>query len=204
MKIKMVVKSILIASVIFIAACTQEKSVSNEVEIVTENDGIIYTMPDYNRIGIKEEQFNGNQSQAGMTNDSYDYNLEVKKRLETVLDSIKFYKKNETYYSEAEKEQFYLQLEKTQKLWDEYELSMLELKFPSNIDGGSSQGMCINSYLTTLKENRIRVLNQWLMGGPQGDVCSGTTRMLDYSLSAISRSEEILQQKKQNGQSTPN
>ena len=49
--------------------------------------------------------------------------------------------------------------------------------------------MSIARYKIDLVNQRIRDLNPWLMGIPQGDVGSGTVRLLDYSWNAINSSE---------------
>ena len=69
---------------------------------------------------------------------------------------------------------------------------ILELKFPKEDVGGSSTGMSYASYKRELIDNRIRDLNPWLMGIPQGDISGGSIRTLEYSWNDINESAEIV------------
>jgi len=163
------------------------ENVSNEKESKLK----IYTEPDYNRLGYTEVEFTGEGSQAEMNNIVY-VNLErAEKRMQTIVDSIHIlYNKEGAFWDTKLKNAFFKSLEKSQQHWESYYDMMVELKFPKEDEGGSSTGMSYASYKRDLIDQRIRDLNPWLLGMPQGDISGGTIRTLDYSISDIERSEK--------------
>ena len=170
---------------------------SSNKEIVTKDkknektNEKIYTEPDYNRLGYSEVEFTGEGSQAEMNNIVY-VNLErAEKRLQTILDSIHMlYNQKGVFWESELKEAFFRSLTLSQKQWLSYYETMVALKFPKEDVGGSSTGMSEVSYKRELIDKRIRDLNPWLMGMPQGDISGGSIRMLDYSWNDIRESEE--------------
>jgi hypothetical protein len=182
-------KLLVILSIGFISCqrTTKLEPLSNK----KESEQTIYTEPDYNRFGYTEVEFTGEGSQAEMNNIVY-VNLErAEKRLQTILDSIHIlYNKEGAFWDPKLKNSFFNSLEQSQQHWESYYEMMVELKFPKEDEGGSSTGMSDASYRRKLIDQRIRDLNPWLMGHPQGDISEGTTRVLDYSISDIERSEK--------------
>ena len=119
-------------------------------------------------------------------------NLErAEKRMQTILDSIRIlYNQEGAFWDPKLKNSFFNSLEKSQQHWESYYEMMVELKFPKEDEGGSSTGMSNASYRRDLIDQRIRDLNPWLMGMPQGDISGGTIRSLDYSWNDIRQSEK--------------
>ena len=152
---------------------------------------IIYTEPDYNRLGYKKLEFTGEGSQAEMNNIEGENLERAEDRMSTILDSIHIlYNMKEVFYSEKQKSIFFNMLELSQTNWLSYFENMVELKFPKDDEFyGSSTGMSIAKYKNELIDKRIIDLNPWLMGTPQGDVGGGTIRSLDYSWNDINESK---------------
>ena len=183
--------------ILFIVTLIIQSCESSNKEIVTKDkknektNEKIYTEPDYNRLGYTEVEFTGEGSQAEMNNIVY-VNLErAEKRLQTILDSIHIlYNKEGAFWDPKLKNSFFNSLEKSQQHWESYYEMMVELKFPKEDVGGSSTGMSDASYKRGLIDQRIRDLNPWLMGMPQGDISGGSIRMLDYSWNDIRQSEK--------------
>lgn len=183
---------LLLIVTLIIQSCksTNKKIVKHEDKINKQNEKI-YTEPDYNRLGYSEVEFTGEGSQAEMNNIVY-VNLErAEKRLETILDSIHILYNQEGVFGKPElNEAFFKSLELSQKQWLSYYETMIALKFPKEDEYGSSSGMSIASYKRELIDNRIRNLNPWLMGIPQGDISGGSIRTLEYSWNDINESTE--------------
>jgi uncharacterized protein YecT (DUF1311 family) len=186
---------VLIFGFIFMQSC---KSSSNNVtkseeEIEAEEDvvDIKYYEPDYSRLGYDEISFTGEGSQAEMNEEEGSNYKRAWNRMNTVLDSIHIlYNKKDVFLEEKQKISFFKSLEISQKSWLAYYESLVELKYPKDELGGSASMMCETDYRTTLINQRIRDLNPWLMGTPQGEVCGGTQRLLDYSWNDIRSSQE--------------
>ena len=183
---------LLLIVTLIIQSCksTNKKIVKHEDKINKQNEKI-YTEPDYNRLGYSEVEFTGEGSQAEMNNIVY-VNLErAEKRLETILDSIHIlYNQEGVFWKPELNEAFFKSLELSQKQWLSYYETMIALKFPKKDEYGSSSGMSIASYKRELIDNRIRNLNPWLMGIPQGDISGGSIRTLEYSWNDINESTE--------------
>jgi hypothetical protein len=186
-----IIKLILLAIVILgiPLSCQRTKKLEN-VSNEKESKQKIYTEPDYNRLGYTEVEFTGEGSQAEMNNIVY-VNLErAEKRMQTIVDSIHIlYNKEGVFLDPKLKNSFFNSLEKSQQHWESYYEMMVELKFPKEDIGGSSTGMSDASYRRDLIDQRIRDLNPWLMGMPQGDISGGTIRTLDYSWNDIRKSK---------------
>jgi hypothetical protein len=185
-KLKLNLLTILILClVISCKRTTKLETVSND----EESEQKIYTKPDYDRLGYTEIPFNGWASQAEMNSNEYENVQRAKKRMSTILDSIHILYNKENW-EPKQKEIFFKTLELSQQQWMTYYETMLDLKFPNDTEYGSSFGMVSSSYIIKLINQRIRDLNPWLMGLPQGDISGGTIRTLDYSLGDIERSQE--------------
>ena len=185
---------LLLIVTLIIQSCksTNKKIVKHEEKINKQNEKI-YIEPDYNRLGYSEVEFTGEGSQAEMNNIVY-VNLErAEKRLETILDSIHIlYNQEGVFWKPELNEAFFKSLTLSQKQWLSYYETMVALKFPKEDEYGSSTGMSEASYKRELIDNRIRDLNPWLMGIPQGDISGGSIRTLDYSWNDINESAEIV------------
>jgi hypothetical protein len=186
---------VLIFGFIFIQSCKQSKNdiTESEDEIVAEGDmvDIKYYEPDYSRLGYNEIPFSGKGSQSEMNEEEGSNYKRAWKRMNIILDSINIlYNQKDVFSEEKQKISFFKSLEFSQKNWLAYYESLVELKYPKDELGGSATVMCETDYRTTLINQRIRDLNLWLMGTPQGEVCRGTQRLLDYSWNDIHSSQE--------------
>ncbi len=141
----------------------------------------VYSMPDYSKLGYKELEFTGYGSQMDMNNVVGENLRRAEKRLKEIIDSIYIlYNKEDVFYSDKQKNIFFKTFEISHQTWNNYFNTMIELKFPrDNEFAGSSTGMSIAEYKKDLIDNRIRDLNPWLIGYPQGDVSGGTIRTID-------------------------
>ncbi len=175
---------------IFMQSCKPSNNnvTKSEEEIVAEEDvvGIKYYEPDYSRLGYDEISFTGEGSQAEMNEEEGSNYKRAWNRMNIILDSIHIlYNQKDVFSEEKQKISFFKSLEFSQKNWLAYYESLVELKYPKDELGGSANLMCETKYRTTLINQRIRDLNLWLMGTPQGEVCGGTQRLLDYSWNDI-------------------
>jgi len=181
---------VFIVMAIQLVACSRSTEIKSESPEKQVQQNEIYTAPDYSKLGYKEIEFTGEGSQADMNNEVYENLQRAEKRMQTILDSIQMLYNQAGVFSEPKlKDIFFKSLEFSQKQWELYAEGMVELKYPKEEEGGSSTGMSIARYKQELVNQRIRDLNPWLMGIPQGDVGSGTVRVLDYSWNAIRESE---------------
>ncbi len=183
---------LLLIATLFNQSCeSSNKQIANNDKKYKNQNEKIYTEPNYNLLGYTEVEFTGEGSQAEMNNIVY-VNLErAEKRMQTIVDSIHIlYNQEGAFWDTKLKNAFFKSLEKSQQHWESYYEMMVELKFPKEDLGGSSTGMSDASYKRELIDQRIRDLNPWLMGMPQGDISGGTIRTLDYSISDIERSEK--------------
>jgi len=72
---------------------------------------------------------------------------------------------------------FLNKLKIAQKAWLQYRDAQLDMMYPHKNENdyyGSVFGMCENNYLEKLTIERIKILQQWLDGTEEGDVCSGS------------------------------
>ena len=181
---------VFIVMAIQLVACSRSTEIKSESPEKQEQQNEIYTAPDYSKLGYKEIEFTGEGSQADMNNEVYENLQRAEKRMQTILDSIHMlYNQAGVFSAPKFKDSFFKSLEFSQKQWGLYAEGMVELKYPKEEEGGTATGMSIARYKIDLVNQRIRDLNPWLMGIPQGDVGSGTLRLLDYSWNAIRNSE---------------
>jgi uncharacterized protein YecT (DUF1311 family) len=100
-----------------------------------------------------------------------DYN-QVDKKLNTIYNSILSQYKDYTLFINRFKE--------AQRAWLKYRDAHLESRFPTKIKGnqyseyGSIYPQCACIELKELTEERIKILEKWLDGTVEGDVCSGS------------------------------
>lgn len=75
---------------------------------------------------------------------------------------------------------FIERLRLAQVAWIRFRDAELAMKFPPHPDQpgyyGSALPMCETLYLEQLTKDRIATLKQWLVGIPEGDVCSGSVK----------------------------
>jgi uncharacterized protein YecT (DUF1311 family) len=109
-------------------------------------------------------------------------------QLELNTEAFNNYKKTDTklnqVYSQILKEYksdvvFITNLKNSQRLWIQFRDAEMKAKYPQREDGyyGSIFPLCWNLYLKELTEERIKKLNIWLVGIPEGDACNGSVKM---------------------------
>lgn len=177
--------TLFLVTLISIVGCSQELKKTKTIQ-KEKKETHRYKAPDYNHLGYDIKEFTGKGSQEEM-NDVVKVNFQnAENRMHTILDSIAIlYASKNMFSSKEEKQRFLQDLERSQQQWKEYFKTMVSLKFPEDMTYGSSSGMHIVSYRTTLINNRIKDLNPWLMGVPQGECSGGTVRLLDFSIHDI-------------------
>ena len=181
---------VFIAMAIQLVACSRFTGIKSDLPEQQVQQNEVYTAPDYSKLGYKEIKFTGEGSQADMNNLVSENLQRAENRMQTILDSIQMLYNQAGVFSEPKfKDSFFKSLDFSQKQWGLYLEGMVELKYPKEEEGGTATGMSIARYKIDLVNQRIRDLNPWLMGIPQGDVGSGTVRLLDYSWNAINSSE---------------
>ena len=103
-----------------------------------------------------------------------DFNL-VDKKLNTVYNSIIIQYKDDTL--------FIIRLKEAQRAWLKYRDAHIEARFPTAKKGdqyseyGNIYPQCACMELTELTEERIRILEKWLKGTVEGDVCGGSYKI---------------------------
>lgn len=109
-------------------------------------------------------------------------------QLELNTEAFNNYKKADTklnqVYSQIMKEYksdvvFIKNLKNSQRLWIQFRDAEMKAKYPDREDGyyGSIFPLCWNLYLKELTEERIKKLNIWLVGIPEGDACNGSVKL---------------------------
>lgn len=76
---------------------------------------------------------------------------------------------------------FIKNLRASQRIWIQFREAEMKAKFPDRPDGyyGSIQPLCWSSYLTELTQERTNKLNVWLEGSEEGDMCSGSVKIIE-------------------------
>ena len=112
------------------------------------------------------------QTQGEMNGESSSGLKNAEKELKTVYERILVEYKQDT--------EFIKNLKESQDLWTKLRDAQLKTKFPDREPGyyGSVQPMCISDYLTELTNERIKRLQTWLTGTEEGDVCSGSIKII--------------------------
>jgi uncharacterized protein YecT (DUF1311 family) len=74
---------------------------------------------------------------------------------------------------------FIRNLKNAQRIWYRLRDAEMKAKYPERAGGleGSSAPMCWNWYKAELTRERIKQLNMWLLGTPEGDVCVGSEKV---------------------------
>ena len=75
--------------------------------------------------------------------------------------------------------EFIKNIKESQDLWVKFRAAELKAKFPEGREYGSPYTMCVNDFLTEMTNERITTLKVWLKGTYQGDVCSGSVRIVE-------------------------
>lgn len=72
-----------------------------------------------------------------------------------------------------------INLSNSQKEWLEYRDAQLLMKFPMNdpIREGSVFNTCYFDYINELTKERIDILNDWIEGVKEGEVCGGSIKI---------------------------
>jgi hypothetical protein len=96
--------------------------------------------------------------------------------LTTKLDSIY----NAVIIEYKDQEIFIKNFKKSQMLWRQFMESQMLARYPESEEyrGGSSFGMCYSQYKIQLLKERMNVLNEWLIGFPEGEMCGGSVKVM--------------------------
>jgi uncharacterized protein YecT (DUF1311 family) len=74
---------------------------------------------------------------------------------------------------------FIRKLRIAERIWVQFRDAQIEMKYPGNpMDYGTVGEMCIAMYKEYLTRERIKTLKEWVDGEEDGDVCSGSVRIL--------------------------
>jgi len=76
----------------------------------------------------------------------------------------------------ARKPVFVKKLKTAQRLWVQLRDAELAARYPDKGTYGSAGPMCESIYLEKLTRERIKFLQVWLTGIPEGDVCNGSVK----------------------------
>ena len=113
------------------------------------------------------------QTQAEMNNKAYaEYDKSDKILNEIYQVILSEYKSDTTFITN---------LKKSQRLWVQFRDAEMEMKFP-DYEGkvyGSIQPTCRALYLKELTDKRIETLKKWVGGVEEGDVCSGSIKIME-------------------------
>ena len=111
------------------------------------------------------------QSQAELNQQAYANYLKKDKELNLVYNKIL-----KEYQSDS---LFIKNFKNAQRIWIQLRDAEMKAKFPTREEGyyGSIYSYCWNSYLTELTEERIKKINEWLIGIEEGDICAGTVKL---------------------------
>jgi len=77
----------------------------------------------------------------------------------------------------AKKQAFIKKLKTAQRLWVQLRDAELAARYPEKGSYGSAGPMCESIYLEKLTRERIKFLQVWLTGIPEGDVCNGSVKV---------------------------
>ena len=125
----------------------------------------------------KEEVVDGSE-QEEMEGSQTDINLEEAATLAErtqLLDSMY----NAVIIEYATLTTFVKNFKKSQALWKEYMEAQVLARFPEDdeIREGSAFNMCYGFYKKGLVNERIKAVNDWLVGFPQGEMCGGSVKV---------------------------
>lgn len=111
------------------------------------------------------------QTQLEMNEEAFTNFQKADKKLNAVYQKILQMYKNEAI--------FIKNLKTSQRLWVQLRDANVDMTYPE-IPGefsGSIRPLCVSNLMTTLTEERINYLKQWIDGTVEGDMCSGSIRM---------------------------
>lgn len=94
----------------------------------------------------------------------------------------------QTILSEYESDSIFVNnLKKSQRIWIQFRDSEMELKYPNYNDDfyGSIHPTCRAVYLQELTDSRIETLKKWVCGTEEGDVCSGSVKIKNDTLTKV-------------------
>ena len=116
-----------------------------------------------------KEELTGSQTELNSQEiDNATYSREV---LDSVYNAVILeYKDQLTFISN---------FKKSQKLWERYMEAQLLARFPEDDStrDGSCFSMCYSLYQQELFKERIKTINEWLTGFPQGQICGGSVKV---------------------------
>ena len=183
--------TLLLLIALFIFSCNQQpKPVTSDSNLeydISKMDSTPYLMPPYDSLRYTDVPYDVGELSNADIYAMADSNCHIAHlRMDAIIDSLKILYAADTV--------FLIQLEQNQKDWWVYLESLMKLEFPDS-DTGSSTGICYLIYKQGRYNDRIRTLNLWLMGTPQGFECTGPERILDYSYSDIENYQAYLKAK---------
>ncbi len=113
------------------------------------------------------------QGQKELAIDAANSLKEAKANMQHVLKTIKNIYKEDQLFLEN--------LEKAQKAWETLQKAELELKYPTSKQDqfGSILPICFAYYKADLINQRTNQLRYWIKGTIEGDVCTGTLRIVE-------------------------
>jgi len=113
------------------------------------------------------------QTQATMNKNAKESYNKIDKELNEVYKTIlSEYKFNANFIKH---------LKASQRIWITFRDAELKVKYPESEPGnyGSVNPMCISIFLEKLTNERIKTLKVWIDGIEEGDVCSGSIKIIE-------------------------
>jgi uncharacterized protein YecT (DUF1311 family) len=113
------------------------------------------------------------QNQAELNNEAHNSYMKANNEMNRIYQQIKKEYKSDTI--------FIKNLYASQKIWLKFRQAQLAMKYPEYPSDayGSCQPMCVSNYLTDQTRDRIRTLKVWIDGIKQGEVCSGSVKVIE-------------------------
>ena len=109
------------------------------------------------------------QSQTEMNLEAADTLKKSLNKLEETITRIKV-----LYKSQPE---FLKEFDDAQLAWTKFKDAELKIKFPEDRDiYGSVYPMCVAYYVNSIVKERIKKLQEWIVGIEEGDACRGSVR----------------------------
>jgi uncharacterized protein YecT (DUF1311 family) len=115
------------------------------------------------------------QTQNQMNEDAFQRYNKADLKLNNIYQTILVDYKSDTAFVKA--------LKQAERLWVQYRDAQVEMMYPKESPGsqtsyyGSVYPMCVSEYMTSLTEDRIKILQQWIKGVEEGNGCSGSIRI---------------------------
>ncbi len=146
----------------------------------TENSALEYNSTENTNDQAEEQYYPIKEESEELEGSQTDMNLQAEKNivnareeLNRVFDAILMeYKGEKTLIKN---------LKISQKLWTNYMEAQMLTRFPEDEESReySAFDLCWFTYREELIHNRIKELQVWLDGIPEGDVCSGTVKLVE-------------------------